>query len=539
MRPAAAAALLLRRCRAAAPQQQLRGCSAAAAGGAPPPGALDERLLELLVCPLSKTPLRHDAARGLLVNDELGVAWPIVDGVPHLPQRMRRRAMLRAAPAGGQASAARLRVRAPLAGGGSRPAPPRAGVPCRARRGRRSLTGEDVELELEAAGPALSAEDKARQRVLKDVLRKINDKHGQGTVMQMTDGAIDVERTPSGCLTLDRATGGGYPKGRIVEIFGPESSGKTTLALHAIAEVQRAGGVACFIDAEHAFDSAYAKRLGIDVESLLVCQPDHGEMAFNVMDELVRSGVVGLVVVDSVSALVPRSELEGDIGTPQIGSQARLMSVALRKIAANAAKSGCTIMFINQLRFKVGVLFGNPETTSGGNALKYYASMRLDIRAKEKINEAGRPEPVGNKVKVKVVKNKVSPPFDTAEFDIMYGDGINALGCVFDVAKELEVLEARGSHYYFEGAKLAQGRENVLVHLKDNPDTAARVKTAVKARLAEAVAARGAAARAGGAGAAGLSGDDGDEGFDDVDFDDDEALMRDLEKAADAAGGGL
>jgi recombination protein RecA len=273
--------------------------------------------------------------------------------------------------------------------------------------------------------------------------------------------------------------------GRIVEIFGPESSGKTTLALHAIAEVQKLGGTCLFIDAEHAFDSAYATRLGIDVESLLVCQPDHGEMAFNVMDDLVRSGTVSLIVVDSVSALVPRSEVEGDIGTPQIGSQARLMSLALRKVAANANKSGCTILFINQLRFKVGVLFGNPETTSGGNALKYYATMRLDIRARDKITEAGKPEPVGNKVKVKVVKNKVSAPYELAEFDIMYGDGINALGCVFDVAKELDVLEGRGSHYYFEGVKLAQGRDNVLAHLKDNPDTAARVTQAVKLKLAE------------------------------------------------------
>lgn len=351
-----------------------------------------------------------------------------------------------------------------------------------AARRARSTAANDGQQE----GPKRSAEEEAKRRVLAATIDSVNKKHGAGTVMQMTGGAVHVERTPTGCLTLDRATGGGYPKGRIVEIFGPESSGKTTLALHAIAEIQKMGGVCCFIDAEHAFDSSYAKRLGINVEELLVSQPDHGEMAFNVMDELVRSGVVNLIVVDSVSALVPRSEVEGDIGTPQIGSQARLMSLALRKVASNASKSGCTILFINQLRFKIGVMFGNPETTSGGNALKYYATMRLDIRAKDKIMEAGKSEPVGNKVRVKVVKNKVSAPYELAEFDIMYGDGINALGCMFDVGKELDVLEARGSHYYYEGVKLAQGRDNVLAFLKDNPDTAARLAQAIKVRLAEA-----------------------------------------------------
>lgn len=376
----------------------------------------------------------------------------------------------------------------------------------------------------EASTQEMSAERKAMAKVLKETLFKINQKHGQGTVMAMTGEALDIERSPSGCLTLDRALGGGYPKGRIVEIFGPEASGKTTLALHAIAEVQKQGKYAMFVDAEHAFDAVYAKRLGIDTENLIVCQPDYGELAFNVMDECVRSGSVSLIVVDSVSALVPRSEIEGDIGTPQIGSQARLMSVALRKIASHASKCGCTIIFINQLRNKVGVIFGNPETTSGGNALKYYASMRLDIRAKEKITETGRAEPVGNKVKVKVVKNKVSRPYEVAEFDIMYGDGINNLGCLVDVGKDLGVLEARGSHYYFEGVKLAQGRDNVLVHLKDNPDTAARITQALKVKMAQ-----DAAGRASSGAKAGSSSD--------LDFDefeeellDDDALLDDLGK---------
>lgn len=367
--------------------------------------------------------------------------------------------------------------------------------------------------------------------MLKEAIFKINAKHGQGTVMPMKGDALDIERFPSGCLTLDRALGGGYPKGRIVEVYGPEASGKTTLALHAIAEVQRQGGHCVFIDAEHAFDAAYAARLGIDCDLMLTCQPDHGEQAFNVMDELVRSGAVDLIVVDSVSALVPRSEVEGDIGTPQIGSQARLMSVALRKVASHANKCGCTIIFINQLRYKVGVMFGNPETTSGGQALKYYSSMRLDIRAKEKIMEAGKADPVGNRVKVKVVKNKVSSPYEVAEFDIMFGEGINALGCLFDVARELDVVEARGAHYYFEGVKLAQGRDNVLRHLKDNPDTAARITTAVKARMAEVRGSSGSGKALGGKKAAGsLSAEELEAELGDFDEEllDDDGLAADL-----------
>ncbi|WIA32067.1 hypothetical protein OEZ86_002919 [Tetradesmus obliquus] len=390
------------------------------------------------------------------------------------------------------------------------------------RRTRRAQT-EVVDDEEGVSTPSgLSPDQKVKQRLLKDTIANINKKHGANTVMQMSGSAINVPRTPTGCLTLDKATGGGYPKGRIVEIFGPESSGKTTLAMHAIAEVQKQGGIACFIDAEHAFDAVYATRLGININDLMVCQPDHGEMAFNVMDELVRSGVVNIIVVDSVSALVPRAEVEGDIGTPQIGLQARLMSLALRKVTANAAKSGCTILFINQLRFKVGVLFGNPETTSGGNALKFYSSMRLDIRARDKITETGRVEPVGNRVKVKVVKNKVSSPYEVAEFDIMYGEGINSVGCVYDVAKEMGVIEARGSHIYFEGVKLAQGRDNVLAHLRDNPDTAARLTTAVQAKLAE-----GAAQQASSGGSGSVE-DDDVEGFAD-ELRDDDAMAQELQ----------
>jgi len=292
---------------------------------------------------------------------------------------------------------------------------------------------------------------------------------------------IAVPTTSSGCLTLDKAMGGGYPKGRIVEIYGPESSGKTTLAMHAIAEVQKTGGICAFIDAEHAFDRSYAQDIGINMDDMVLSQPDYGEMAFSVIDELARSGAVDLVVVDSVSALVPRSEIEGDFGVQQVGSQARMMSNALRKVCANAAKNNCTIMFINQIRYKVGVIYGNPETTSGGNALKFYASVRLDIRSKEKIEQGG--EIIGNKVKVKVVKNKVSHPFETAEFDIIYGKGINALGCILDAAEMLKIIDRRGSYYYFEGEKLAQGREKVQAVLRETPELIAKLEQKVREQL--------------------------------------------------------
>jgi protein RecA len=336
--------------------------------------------------------------------------------------------------------------------------------------------------------------------------------------------------TPSGCLTLDRALGGGYPRGRIVEIFGPESSGKTTLALHAVAEAQRAGGTAVFVDAEHAFDAAYARRLGVNADELIVSQPDHGEQAFNIMDDLIRSGAVDVVVVDSVSALVPRSEIDGDIGMPAIGAQARLMSQALRKVAGNASKSGVTVIFINQLRYKVGVIYGSPETTSGGQALKFYASCRLDIRAREKIMEAGRAEPVGVRARVKVVKNKVAAPFEVAEFDILFGEGIHALGCVLDAAEASGVVERRvsffslcfcrcvcvffacshaaacfgassphtpctrvplphhntqqGAWYYFGEQRLGQGRDRALGALREDGALAALVEARVREHMA-------------------------------------------------------
>lgn len=337
----------------------------------------------------------------------------------------------------------------------------------------------------EVATDELVSNDKdqksAKLKMLHNVVANINLKHGEGALMSLGDKPLAVAVTPSGCLTLDRALGGGYPKGRIVEIFGPESSGKTTLALHAIAEVQKAGGNAVFIDAEHAFDQAYAKALGIDTSELLVSQPDHGEMAFNILDELVRSGSVDVIVVDSVSALTPRSEVEGDIGTPQVGAQARLMSLALRKVAANASKSNCTIIFINQLRYKVGVLYGNPETTSGGQALKFYSSVRLDIRSKDKVMSGS--DVIGNRVRVKVVKNKVAPPFETAEFDMIFGHGIDALGCVLDAGEELDAVVRKGSYYYFNDLRLGQGREKAIQYLRDNDEVRKQIESLVNDAL--------------------------------------------------------
>ncbi len=314
-------------------------------------------------------------------------------------------------------------------------------------------------------------EKDAKLKALKLTLDKMDKTYGKGTVMKMSDQAIsDVEAIPSGSLGLDLALGvGGYPRGRVIEIYGPESSGKTTLTLHAIAEAQKAGGIAAFIDAEHAFDRFYAENLGIDLENLIISQPDNGEQALEITDNLIRSGAIDIIVIDSVAALTPKSEIEGEMGDSKMGLHARLMSQALRKLTASISKTNCTVIFINQLREKIGVMFGNPETTTGGNALKFYASVRLDIRRSTQIKDANS-NVLGNKTKVKVVKNKVAPPFKTAEFDIMYGEGVSKIGEIIDIGVDYEIIKKSGSWFSYEDTKLGQGRDAVKAVLKDNPD---------------------------------------------------------------------
>lgn len=314
-------------------------------------------------------------------------------------------------------------------------------------------------------------EKDAKLKALKLTLDKMDKTYGKGTVMKMSDQAIsDIDAIPSGSLGLDVALGvGGYPRGRVIEIYGPESSGKTTLTLHAIAEAQKAGGIAAFIDAEHAFDRFYAENLGIDLENLIISQPDNGEQALEITDNLIRSGAIDIIVIDSVAALTPKSEIEGEMGDSKMGLHARLMSQALRKLTASISKTNCTVIFINQLREKIGVMFGNPETTTGGNALKFYASVRLDIRRSTQIKDANS-NVLGNKTKVKVVKNKVAPPFKTAEFDIMYGEGVSKIGEIIDIGVDYEIIKKSGSWFSYEDTKLGQGRDAVKAVLKDNPD---------------------------------------------------------------------
>ena len=308
-------------------------------------------------------------------------------------------------------------------------------------------------------------------KALKLTLDKLEKTYGKGTVMKMGDSPDEsIEAIPSGSLGLDIALGvGGYPKGRVIEIYGPESSGKTTLTLHAIAECQKKGGIAAFIDAEHAFDRFYAEKLGIDIENLIISQPDHGEQALEIADNLIRSGAIDMVVIDSVAALTPKSEIEGEMGDSKMGLHARLMSQALRKLTGSISKTNCTVMFINQLREKIGIMFGNPETTTGGNALKFYASIRLDIRRSTQIKNSDGVV-MGNKTRVKIVKNKVAPPFKLAEFDIMYGQGISKVGEIIDHAVEAEIINKSGSWFSYEGTKLGQGRDSVKNLLKDNPE---------------------------------------------------------------------
>ncbi|GGE34735.1 recombinase RecA [Psychroflexus planctonicus] len=316
-----------------------------------------------------------------------------------------------------------------------------------------------------------SSEKDAKLKALKLTLDKLDKTYGKGTVMKMSDQAVvDVDAIPSGSLGLDIALGvGGYPRGRVVEIYGPESSGKTTLTLHAIAEAQKAGGIAAFIDAEHAFDRTYAKSLGIDIDNLIISQPDHGEQALEIAENLIRSGAIDIVVIDSVAALTPKSEIEGEMGDSKMGLHARLMSQALRKMTSTISKTNCSVIFINQLREKIGVMFGNPETTTGGNALKFYASVRLDIRRSTQIKNSNS-DVMGNKTRVKVVKNKVAPPFKMAEFDIMYGEGISKVGEIIDIGVEFDIVKKAGSWFSYEDTKLGQGRDAVKTLLLENPD---------------------------------------------------------------------
>jgi recombination protein RecA len=320
-----------------------------------------------------------------------------------------------------------------------------------------------------------------REKALKVVLSQIERNFGKGAIMRLGDATkMKVETIPSGALTLDLALGGGLPKGRVIEIYGPESAGKTTLALHALAEVQKSGGVAAFVDAEHALDPTYASSVGVDIENLLVSQPDTGEMALEIADQLVRSSAVDLVVIDSVAALVPRAEIEGQMGDPTIGLQARLMSHALRKITGNIGKSSCTVIFLNQLRQKIGG-YGNPETTTGGNALKFYASVRLDIRRIQTLKKAS--SEFGIRAKVKVAKNKIAPPFRIAEFDILFGKGISNMGCVMDLAEETGVIIRKGAWYSYNGDNIGQGRDNSLQYLEENPEIAKEIEQKVREQL--------------------------------------------------------
>ena len=314
-------------------------------------------------------------------------------------------------------------------------------------------------------------EKEDKLKALKLTLDKLDKTYGKGTVMKMGDSPDEnVEAIPSGSIGLDLALGvGGYPKGRVVEIYGPESSGKTTLTLHAIAECQKKGGIAAFIDAEHAFDRFYAEKLGVDIENLIISQPDHGEQALEIADNLIRSGAIDMVIIDSVAAITPKSEIEGEMGDSKMGLHVRLMPQALRKLTGSISKTNCTVVFINQLREKIGIMFGNPETTTGGNALKFYASIRIDIRRSTQIKSSDGAV-IGNKTRVKIVKNKVAPPFKLAEFDIMYGEGISKVGEIIDLCVNAEIINKSGSWFSYEGTKLGQGRDSVKALLKDNPD---------------------------------------------------------------------
>lgn len=326
--------------------------------------------------------------------------------------------------------------------------------------------------------------DAAKEKALENAMHQITREFGAGAIMRLGDmkGKLDIEVIPTGSLALDIAVGvGGYPRGRVVEIYGPESSGKTTLALHAIAEAQKAGGVAAFIDAEHAMDPIYAHHLGVDTKGLLISQPDSGEQALSICEQLVRSGAVDIIVIDSVAALVPKQEIEGDISDQSVGLQARLMSKALRKLTGIISKSRAIVIFINQIREKVGVMFGNPETTTGGRALKFYSSVRIEIRRGEVIKNVT--ESIGNRTRVKVVKNKVAPPFKTAEFDIMYGEGISKEGTLLDIATNMDIIQKSGAWYSYKGTRISQGREAAKNYLKENPEVTKEIDKIIRDTL--------------------------------------------------------
>jgi recombination protein RecA len=329
----------------------------------------------------------------------------------------------------------------------------------------------------------MSADKEAKLKALQLTLDKLDKTYGKGTVMKLGDTAVEeVEVISSGSLGIDLALGvGGYPRGRVIEIYGPESSGKTTLTLHAIAEAQKGGGIAAFIDAEHAFDRFYAQKLGVDIDNLIISQPDNGEQALEIAENLIRSGAIDLVVIDSVAALTPKSEIEGEMGDSKMGLHARLMSQALRKLTSTISKTNCTVFFINQLRDKIGVMFGNPETTTGGNALKFYASVRLDIRKSTQIKDGDNV--TGNRTKVKIVKNKVAPPFRTAEFDIMYGEGISKVGEVLDMAVDFDFVKKSGSWFSYGDTKLGQGRDAVKGLIKDNPELMEELEQKIKEEI--------------------------------------------------------
>lgn len=320
-----------------------------------------------------------------------------------------------------------------------------------------------------------------KKQALENALKQIEKEFGKGSIMKLGEASanMNIEVIPTGNLPLDIALGvGGMPRGRIVEIYGPESSGKTTVALHVIAEAQKAGGIAAFIDAEHALDPVYAKKLGVDIDNLLISQPDNGEQALDIADALVRSGAIDIVVVDSVAALVPKAEIEGDMGDSHVGLQARLMSQAMRKLTAVISKSKTTAIFINQIREKIGIMFGNPETTTGGRALKFYATIRIDVRKIDTIKQGN--DILGNRTRIKVVKNKVAPPFRQAEFDIMYGEGVSKEGCIVDIGADLDILDKSGAWYSYSGTRLGQGRENVKEFLKQNKDVAAEIEAKIR-----------------------------------------------------------